>query len=329
MLIDNKDKSLLPRFVPAKTIDFGRQAEMRRKYRRNFEVASIISLIITIILTRWTPNWKIMEKYKEVEVDAFEVIDVPLIEEEFIPPPPPLPPPDVAVEDILVADEIEVMSEKKKEEEEPPKLDLELDIEDNRILESQLEDDFRTKVDNYRKWKLSSSRLSIGDNYRSRSLANSGLNIGLAKNDDHRREHTASSRLDIKLDTRTDGILQAEKEATVTSSSVIEMTESEDVVVLKPPKSSLALTEYRMWTKLSGEFDRIDKRSLPREIPNLKKDRNGIQISFRYRDGIMHQIIWKKGGKTSIKVIGKNRKSSLEELKRALSALLQLTLNNY
>jgi len=326
MLILKEDKSLLPRFILAKAVNIGKHAWTRRNYKRNLEIALIISLILMILLSRWSPHWKILKRYQYVEIEGFEVIDMPLVEEEIPPPPPPIA--EQSSPDQIVVDEIQIL---KDDEPEPhPELDLQLEIDDKKILESQLDDDFRTKMTNYRNWQLSTNRLALADNYRNRTHDANRLEIGLKDKDKNsRRLRDSNNKLEIKLETETNEFHSpAEEEANI-SSSIIEPTDDVDVVILKPPKSSLALTEYQMWAKLSGEFDRIDKRHFNREFPNIKKTREGIQVAFRYRDGIQHLIYWQKGGKTSITVIGKNRKSSLEELKRALSALLQLTLNNY
>jgi hypothetical protein len=322
MLFD-KEKSLLPRFILAKTIDFGEQARLRRQYRRNLELAAIISIILAIILTKWSPNWKMVRKEAYVEVEGFEVVEMPLVEET----PPPLPPlTEPMSADQLIVDEIQIIKEEEKEPEPEPTLDLNLEIDTKVVMESSLDSDFRTKIDNYRGLKLGDSKLALGDDYRSHATETSSLDLGIKKNDSQRRE---TEKVDLKLETKADLPESVPQNPEVADGSLIEATEDVDVVILKPPKSTLALTEYQMWSKLSGEFDRMDKRHLADDLPNLKKNDNGIQVAFRYQDGITHQIFWQKGGKTSIKVIGKNRKTTLEELQRALSALLQLTINHY
>ena len=321
MLFDT-DKSLLPRFILAKAINFGEQARVRNLYRRNLEVAMILSLIIVIFLTKWSPNWKMIRKEEYVEVEGFEVIDMPLIEEE-LPPPPPIT--ESLNEEQLVVNEIQVIKEEEKELEPEPTLDLKLDIEEPQLLESSLSSDFQTKVNSYRSFKLSNTKLALGDNYHSRESGGSSLELGIKKKNNQYRE---TEKVDLKLETKADLSTTESPKPLSGSGSLIETTDDVDVVILKPPKSSLALTEYRMWSKLSGEFDRLDKRHIAGDIPNMIKNNKGIQIAFRYGDGIKHQIFWQKGGKTSIKVIGKNRRTTLEELRRALSALLQLTFNH-
>lgn len=320
-MLFEKEKSLLPRFILAKAIDFGEQARTRRRYRRNLEVAAIFSLIIVIMLTRWSPNWKMVRKETYVEIEGFEVIEMPTVEEE---PPPPPPVPETVAEEQIVVNEIQVIEETEPEPE--PSLDLKLEIDEDIVLESSLESDFKTKIESYRGLSLGDNKLTLADNYRSHAKGGSALELGIKKEN---KQYRKTEKVDLKLETKADLPEVEKKRSQPESSTLIKATEDENVVILKPPKSTLALTEYRMWSKLSGEFDRLDKRYLADEIPNLKKSENGIQVAFRYQDGIKHQIFWQKGGKTSIKVIGKNRKSTLEELQRALSALLQLTLNHY
>lgn len=321
----DQEKSLLPRFVFAKSVSTGKQARMRRNYRRSLEIAMIFSIIISIFLTRWSPNWKMINKHDELSIDPFVVIDIPLFEEER-PPPPPITEP--FMEEQIIVDEIQVITEEEKEEP-VPALDLKIEIETPVLLDSQIGDDFKTRINDYRKWQISSSKLSLPDKYgRGHSPGESELDLaGKSKTTRARGNRDSGSKVDLQINTKT-SLTSAQKGASKGSaSSIIEHTADENVVILKPPKSTLALTEYRMWSKLSGQLDRIDKRIFDNTIPNLKKSRDGIRISFRFKDGIQHDIFWRKGGKTSIRVIGKNRKTSLEELQRALSALLQFTLN--
>lgn len=320
-MVFDTEKSLLPRFILAKTVDFGEQAQLRNRYRKNLEIAVIFSILLALLLIRWSPNWKMVRKDAYVEVEAFEVVDMPQVEET--PPLPPLSEPMSAEQ--LVVNEIQVIKEEEEKKDEPvPTLDLDLQVDDKIVLESSLESDFRTKTDNYRGLNLGDNKLALGDDYRSHATETSSLDLGVKKSTSSHRE---TERVDLKLETKAELPATEAPKPEATSGSLIEATDDVDVVILKPPKSTLALTEYQMWSKLMGEFDRLDKRHLADDIPNLKKNNNGIQVAFRFQDGITHQILWQKGGKTSIKVIGKNRKTTLEELQRALSALLQLTLN--
>ncbi len=314
-------------FVVARATRIGVHGKIHRNYRRNIEIGAIISLILTILATRWSPNIKIVKHNAEIAAVSLEAIDVTMLEE--LPPPPPIveqPP-----EEQLVADEIKVLSpeEEKKQLELETHLELEDDLKDPIAVESSLENDFNFKSANYRNFDLDIGRLALADKYRAQMQGSSNLDLDLKNDADSRHLNRQVEKVDLQLETKVRDVMEEKKEVPQSSSSIIEQTADEEVVILRPPKSSLALTEYQMWSKLSGQLDRLDKRQFGQNVPNFMKVKDGLCVSFSYPDGTQHEIIWKKGGKTAIKVIGKNRKSSLEELQRALSALLQLSLNHY
>ncbi len=314
-------------FIAARATNVGIHGKVRRNYRRNLEIGTIISLIFAILATRWSPDIKILKQDAEVTAVMLEAIDMTMLEE--IPPPPPIvePPP----EEQLVADEIIVLTpeEEKKQLELETQLELEDDLKDPIEVETSLETDFELKSANYRKLDLDMARLALSDNYRAQAHGANGLDLDLKNEAGGRTINRQVDKVDLQLETKARDVVEEKKEASETSSSIIEQTTDADVIILRPPKSSLALTEYQMWSKLSGQLDRLDKRQFGQNVPNFIKVKDGLCVSFSYQDGTQHEIIWKKGGKTAIKVIGKNRKSSLEELQRALSALLQLSLNHY
>lgn len=325
MAFRTKDQS--SQFVVARATRIGVHGKVRRNFRRNFEISLIISLILAILATRWSPNIKIIKKNVEMAAFSLEAIDVTMLEE--LPPPPPLleqPP-----EEQLVADEITVLTpeEEKKQLELETHLELEDDVKDPLAVESGLESEFNLKSANYRNFDLDMGRLALADKYRAQAHGSSGIDLELKNDASNRNVTRQAEKIDLQLETKAKDIPEEKKEPTETSSSIIEQTADADIIILRPPKSSLALAEYQMWSKLSGQLDRMDKRQFGQNVPNFTKEKDGVSVSFMYQDGTQHEIIWKKGGKTAIRVIGKNRKSSLEELQRALSALLQLSLNYY
>ncbi|MBN2091882.1 hypothetical protein JW964_19860 [candidate division KSB1 bacterium] len=314
-------------FVAARATRIGVHGKTHRNYRRNLEIGMIISLIFAILATRWSPNIKIIKHNAELAAISLEAIDLTMLEE--LPPPPPIveqPP-----EEQLVADEIKVLSpeEEKKQLEIETHLELEDDLDDPIAVESSLDTDFNLKSANYRNFDLDMGRLALADKYRAQAHGSSGLDLDLKNDASGRNLNRQIEKVDLQLETKAKDVVEEKKAATETPSSIIEQTADANIVILRPPKSSLALAEYQMWSKLSGQLDRLDKRQFGQNLPNFMKVKDGLCVSFSYQDGTQHEIIWKKGGKTAIKVIGKNRKSSLEELQRALSALLQLSLNYY
>lgn len=324
MAFRNNDQS--SQFVSARATRIGIHGKVRRNYRRNLEISTIISLILAILATRWSPGIQIIKHNAEIAAVSLEAIDVTLLEE--LPPPPMVEPPP---EEQLIADEIIVLTpeEEQKQIELETHLELEDDLKDPIEVESSLESDLNLKSSNYRKFDLDLGRLALSDNYRVQAYGANGLDLELKNEVSGRNLNRQVEKVDLQLETKSKNVIEEKKESSETSTSIIEQTADADIVILRPPKSSLALAEYQMWSKLSGQLDRLDKRQFGQNVPNFMKVKDGLCVSFSYQDGTQHEIIWKKGGKTAIKVIGKNRKSSLEELQRALSALLQLSLNYY
>ncbi|MCI0514017.1 hypothetical protein L0128_12450 [candidate division KSB1 bacterium] len=315
-----RTESRTPQSIELPVVFLSGQAITRQNYRKNVEIAIICSLIIFIILILLFPENKKNQKLQLSMTDNLDLVAIPLMEEEL----PPLPPlPALSAPEQMIAAEIQVITETDTQEV-APTLDLKLEIAETKVLDSQLDDNFKIQYDNYRKLQLAHNKLDLSDNMRFDALQASDLK--LESRHAGRDLSGANEKVDLKLDNKTDVPASGPEETAQSSTTIIETTGAEDVVILKPPRSTLALNEYRLWSKLAGELDRLDKREFSQSIPNFRKTSDGILINFNYQDGIQHEIIWKKGGKTAIKVIGKNRKNSQDELQRALSAILQMTL---
>ncbi|MBN1349061.1 hypothetical protein JXJ21_06620 [candidate division KSB1 bacterium] len=323
MLIQRK-KSILPRFKLAKAIDTTPHAKSRQAYKKTIERTTIISLLLVIIIIRIqfeaekTPTNAFLKT-----LPAFEVVNLSDLEEE-LPPPVPIEEIMPPMEEVLVADEIEIV-------EDSVDIDLNIAFEEPELIDlnSQLEDDLTTKASSYRERNVDRSRLALLYSARDLpALDNSSISL-----EPTRSSYSERGGVDdeVVLNISAQSAIETPEAADFSESSkqgsIIEECDEIGAIILRPPKSSLALKEYRLWHKLSTQMDRIDKGRIGVSSPNVSRNRNGIKISFDYRDGTKHTISWQKGGKTSIMVIGKRSKSTTEELRRALNALLRLTLN--
>ncbi len=114
------------------------KVDLRRKYKRFFEIGIVISLAFTIVAFKFFPKFEKEEIKKEASQELVKVEDVEHTKQENTPPPPPKPlipieaPSDMNLEDIEIEENIldvnEVVSapppppveEKKQQVEEEP-----------------------------------------------------------------------------------------------------------------------------------------------------------------------------------------------------------------
>lgn len=318
MLIIQK-KNILPRFKLVKTVATTPHGARRIKYLKHLEQAIILSLLIIICLTRIKLGLQHSHGRSSLKTaSTFEVVNIPELEEEV--PPPPIEIEEAIIDEVLIVDEIEVI-------EDTVEIEINLAFEDLELLEadSQLDDDLSTKATSYRDKILNRSRLALYAETRELPLLdNTPLSLKSEQASYSRDRGGIDEEVDLNIS--VEEIAPPEEISESPEGSIIEQCNDIDAVILRPPKSSLALKEYRLWHKLSTEMDRIDKGRIGNSFSNITRDKSGLKIHFSFGDGTKHTISWQRGGKTTIMVIGKKRRTSLEELNRALNALLQLTL---
>jgi len=98
--------------------------------------------------------------------------------------------------------------------------------------------------------------------------------------------------------------------------------------ILTFASSTIGTEDYKLWNKINAELDRLNTGrygSVPKEIVRM---RNGFVIKFAYADGTRQEIQWQNSGNVLIKIIGKSRRTPVQELRRALDSLLTITLAN-
>jgi len=111
------------------------KADLRRMYKRAFEISLIISLVILIVAFKFFPNMGPSEVVSEGQQELFTVEDIEHTKQENRPPPPPKPPIPIEAPSEDVLEDIEISSteidfeaqieappppkEEKKVEEEP------------------------------------------------------------------------------------------------------------------------------------------------------------------------------------------------------------------
>jgi hypothetical protein len=92
--------------------------------------------------------------------------------------------------------------------------------------------------------------------------------------------------------------------------------------------STFGTEDYKIWNKINAELDRLNKGrygSVPKEITRVK---GGFIIRFGFPDGTRQEMHWENAGNVWIKITGNSSRSSAQELRRALDALLKINLGS-
>jgi len=96
--------------------------------------------------------------------------------------------------------------------------------------------------------------------------------------------------------------------------------------ILSFSSSTIGTEDYKVWNKIISELDRLNKGRYGKVIEKIERNRGGFTILFNYADRTAQEIHWRRDGNVWIKVIGNSNKSTIQELRRALSGLLRLSL---
>ncbi len=316
----------LQRFVLGKTAKNTLHGQTKLKYQRNVEKALVISILAAIFGVRLAANFDI-NKYvvKESSVN-FETIDIPLIQ-------PIIEPPAMKMEEV-----VEVKPEEKEE-------DSNLEEIEELLGENDEEAELALNSNDLGAYLLSSSPLGSisGPDFKLREqfddgggnislksnksyeslLAESDLDIGT----NHRGERKPlSNDVNIDLTQKTDPRTDPGVEQTFDSDDVSLNISGVPERILTFSFSTIGTEDYKLWNKINAELDRLNKGrygSVPKEI---ERNRRGFIVNLRYPDGVRHEIHWQIDGNVWIKIIGQSHKTALQELRRALNALLRLSL---
>ena len=96
--------------------------------------------------------------------------------------------------------------------------------------------------------------------------------------------------------------------------------------MLKESESTIGTSEYRLWNKINAALERLDKNRFRKLPENIQRTRKGLIATFRYNNGMIHDIFWSKGGKVIIRVTGSRPQKQVTELQKAFDSIIRLTL---
>ena len=309
-------------FIVAKQVIKKSKAEIFNNYRKLIEKSVIISLLITIGLFNLYPRQK-SEKNSQGKIKiSLEVIDIPITQQEEPPPPPP------PVQEVITNYSVVVKEEQKdirqlREEIEDVTLNLELDTDENLLASSQINEIPYSRFTHQRSQFDENVSLNIVSNLKStRNGAGGGLDFNLETNSTSKRFVDNAANLDSPP---IETINKPKKNEIARTNNEL-ITINKNQFLLKESESTIGTSEYRLWNKINAALDRLDKNRYGNLPQNVQRTRKGLNASFTYSDGIIHEIFWSKGGKVIIRVTGRRPRELVTELQKAFDALIRLTL---
>lgn len=309
-------------FRISKTSEKNEQADLIHDYPTILKMSTAIALVLVVALFHYFPRFeKRITSSKALSV-SIEVIDIPNIKEEE--PPPPPPPVKEMVQIINIIEKKEELDPRRlRDELETVELKLDIEKNDNLLASSQ--------IDNI-SYAGFAGRLG-------RSQKGVSLNIASELN----LNHQSGANFDLKADEKVvrkkfvdnspsldNATLAAPQEPTNRATNESEnaglIRVEKNQFLLKESESTIGTDEYRLWNKINAALDRLDKNRYGKLPENVQRTSGGLLCSFRYSDGIIHDIFWTKGGKVIIRVTGSRSLSISNELGKAFEAVLLLTL---
>lgn len=316
------------KFILAKSMRNTLEGILKLKYKKNFEISLIFSIVLTIFAFRIGANLDI-EKYLEMEENiTFEFLDIPELIDIKEPPKlkveevveiPPEPEEEVKSNDLI--EKIESLLVENQEE---VTLDLQSDLSDNLINNSQMVvSGAELKIRGRRGYQGGS--MNFGDRgVNSDLLAEGRLDVGQTRRTGSRFVADNSS-LDLGSDskngTKTQRKMEGSDEPKLGISGRLEK-------VLNFSFSTMGTEDYKLWNKIIAELDRLNKGRYGKIPAELQRHPGGFLIYFTYSDKTQHEIHWRNNGNVWIKVIGQSNRTTIQELRKAADGLFRLSLNN-
>lgn len=329
-----KDRKKLPKFILGKSISDARHGYSKLGYRKKYELCIIAVLVCVIFVFRFSTHLD-LEKYlntvENTQFEFFEIMDIPVIVE-----PPQLQMENVVeiVEEEKVEEELTEMEEIIEEIEEmlgddsaEPQLTLaSAGMENYLLASSQLGAVKRTQFQGRGNLALGDNNLSLGADGRYVDESGGGLDIGATKTQRRGLESGGgASNLDLNIEKKTKARPKREAKEESTNGTSLNF-EGKKVKVLSFSSTTIGTEGYKLWNKIISELDRLNKGRYGIISDQIQRRRNGFIISFGFPDNSAQEINWRNNGNISIKVIGNSSKTTVQELQRALSGLLRLSL---
>jgi len=313
------------RFVLMKRSPKTSRADINSTYQLTLEKMFVASLMIILFILQLFPR-QASKRDVRIELNIpLEVIDMPAIQPET-----PLPTPPPVVQDVIIPF-IPIV----KEEQEDPRsirenletitLDMNPVSESNLMSNSQLGDismaGFATSYNRDQgrvSLEISTDRKTIT------STTQSSIDFNVSAGATRQRFNEETITLEDPVPATREAHIETPVQTQSTNNELISLNENQ--FLLKESESTIGTNEYRLWNKINGAFDRLDKNRFGTLPEKVRRTTAGLSVSFHYGDGMQHDIFWFQGGKVIIRVTGQRPRSLADELEKAFDALFRLTL---
>jgi len=304
----------------------------KQNYQKNIEKGLIFSLVVFILFFRFFPNKHlkyIAQRIKDIRLEAVTIREIPdeiPVIPEDLPTTPRLQAQDIVVQQISEPENADdQQSHQSSVDEEASEFSLDLPVNkidkylvSNSQVISPAKTEFELHVNlDYDKNTLfiksdhdvhdnaGSADLMIHSKSKRRKAANDKVNLNLGNSSNAFPENLTTKATDKNLNLSLNINNGSER-------------------ILRFAASSIDTDDYKLWNKINAELDRLNKGRYGKVPDAIRRHSRGFYINFNYSDGVAHQIHWQKDGNVWIKISGKNSRSSIFELRRALKALLGL-----
>lgn len=321
-MITNNFLKRRQQFIIARLTLENQKVEEFGNYRKRIEISLLLSLIIILILFQLLPYQKPQSSDKSHLKMPLEVVEIPLTKQEEPPPSPP-------VQEMITNYTVIIKNEKNDVHRLRDKLEdvnLELDIKTDKNLLAN------SQIDNINYASLA----------RNRFHQDGGAALEINSDLNNIRTHDGGSGLDFNPGTGNvrkkyvDDAVELDGPALATEAETkpIEVNKNEtelisinqNQILLKESESTIGTSEYRLWNKINAALDRLDKNRFGKLPQNVQRTNKGLIVTFRYDDGIIHDIFWSKGGKVIIRVTTNRPQQQVTELQKAFDSLIRMTL---
>ncbi|MFZ5516025.1 MAG: hypothetical protein ACOY90_05275 [Candidatus Zhuqueibacterota bacterium] len=300
-------------------------ADINSTYALTLKKTIILSLTFILIFLQLFPRHA---SKREVSMELnipLEVIDMPAIEPESPLPTPPPVAQDVITPFIPVVKEEQEDPRSIRENLETVTLDMNPVTDSNLLNNSQLGDismaGFSTS------YNRNQGRVTLDistDRKTITSTTRSNIDFNVSAGATRQKFAEESIKLDEPVPVTRETHVETPAQTPTTNNELISLNENQ--FLLKESESTIGTNEYRLWNKINGVFDRLDKNRFGALPDKVRRTASGLSVTFYYGDGMQHDIFWSKGGKVMIRVTGQRPRSLADELGKAFDALFRLTL---
>lgn len=303
---------------------------LKSEYNIILKIGYVISLSVIILLFQFFPQYLKNHLNYDSHSDYLEVISIPLFD-TVKEPPPQVVQPQIDKSEIIEPEKNAVVIEKKEDfrvevKDDNLKLDITSNLANNLMSSnSNLLDlskiQFKTRnrenlhIDNSSLYAENTARSNISKvNFEIESTKKTIKKVNIAKINPQNTFLTATKQ-------QQESVNETNKSQDANRIELI----SGDQFLIKESESTIGTSEYKTWNRIKAVLDRLDKDRFGDLPDNVKRNSNGLTITFSYDNGIQHDIYWTKGGHAVIRVTGSRPQFHSDELLRAYQSLFKLT----